>query len=112
MTRHQTDLRPWLHDTIGFIIEQLELAKSPTDQLVAIDAAQGVIPLVRSRLKEDNFLAANAAFAFGPFLEADHWRRAWTEMTKESPHLFAKSAEDLIGQLNTLKTVLESPPSQ
>jgi hypothetical protein len=45
------DLRPWLPDSLRFMIEQLEEAKSPEDQLAGTDAAMGLIPFLRCRLR-------------------------------------------------------------
>jgi len=112
MSKHQTDLRPWLQDTLDFIVQQIELARAPTDQFAAVVTAQGVIPYLRSRLKEDEFLAANFALVLGVLIDLDHSKRIWMEMAKEPPEAFAKSADDLIGRLNALKTVLQSPPPQ
>jgi len=36
------DLRPWLLDSLRFMIEQPEAAKSPEDQLAGTDAAMGL----------------------------------------------------------------------
>jgi hypothetical protein len=38
------DLRPWLLDSLDFMIEQLKSAKSPEDQFVGTDAGMGLIP--------------------------------------------------------------------
>jgi hypothetical protein len=112
MSHHQTDLRPWLQDAVDFIIQQVDLARSPADQFAAVVTAQSIIPYLRSRLKEDKFLAANFALVLGIFIDPDHGKRIWMEMAKEAPDVFAKSADDLIGLLNALKTVLELPPPQ
>jgi hypothetical protein len=112
MSRHQTDLRPWLQDALDFIIDQLGSAKSPADQLAAVDAAQGMIPCIKSRLNEDHVIAFNFLLAFRTFIETDHWKRAWVEMAKEPPDVFAKSADRLIGDLAELRKVLDSPPPQ
>jgi hypothetical protein len=112
MSRHQTDLRPWLQDALDFIIDQLELAKSPTGQFAAVDAAQGMIPCIKSRLNEDQVVAFNFVAAFGILIETDHWKRAWVEMAKEPPDVFAKSADRLIGDLTELRKVLDSRPPQ
>lgn len=106
MTNYRTELRPWLDDALDFIIEQIELARSsPLDQFPAVGAAQGVIPYLQSRLKEDEFLAANFALVLEQRIDPGHWERIWAEMAKESPDRFAKSAEDVIGRLNALKGV-------
>ena len=43
----ETDLRPWLADTLDFIIDQLNRAKRPTEQVVAVDAIEGLLFFIR-----------------------------------------------------------------
>jgi hypothetical protein len=46
--------RDFVLDLLNFVAEQIELAKAnPADQLAAIDAASGVIPVLKSRLDDD-----------------------------------------------------------
>ena len=48
----RTDATDCVHDLFSFMEEQIELAKSnPADQLAAIDAAGGVIPILEKRLE-------------------------------------------------------------
>lgn len=113
MPHYRTDLRPWLQDAVEFIIEQIELARaSSADQFASVVTAQDIIPYLRSRLREDKVLAANFALVLGVFIDPDHGKRVWMEMAKEPSEKFATSADDLIGRLNALKTVLESQPLQ
>jgi hypothetical protein len=83
-------LRPWLQDILDFLIQQIELARAPTDLFAAVDAAQGIIPCLRSRLKEDEYLAANFALVLDGRIDLAHWERIWMEMAKEPPDIFAK----------------------
>jgi hypothetical protein len=94
------------------MIEQIELARSPSDQYSAVEAAQGIIPYLRSRLKEDNFLAANFALVLDALIDPNHGKRIWMEIAKEPADVFSKSADDIIERLSALKQVLQSPPPQ
>jgi hypothetical protein len=40
MSARQTELRPWLHDTLDFMIERLEEARSPEHQLARFKRQQ------------------------------------------------------------------------
>lgn len=102
----QTDLRLCLQDTLSFVIEQIELARSPTDQFAAVDVAQGVIPYLWSRLKEDEAPQAKFLLVLGAHIEPAHWKQAWAQMATEPPDAFASSAEDMVARLNALKQVV------
>jgi uncharacterized protein (DUF2267 family) len=108
MSCYQTDLLACLQDGIEFIIEQIEQAKSSlADRLTAVDAAQSVLPFLRSRLKnEESFLAAKFHLAF----EFEIHPNLWMEMAKQPQDVFENFADELIGQLRALKKQLESPP--
>jgi hypothetical protein len=113
VSQSQNDqLRACLRDTVDFIIEQLELARSPADQFAAIDAAQGIVPFLRSNLKKDVNLAARFMLALHIYLDANHGRQAWMEQAKAPPDKFAEFADDMIWRLNDLKQALDAgPPS-
>jgi hypothetical protein len=53
----RTDATDCVHDLFCFMEEQIELAKSnPADQLAAIDAAGGVVPILEIRLENHKTL--------------------------------------------------------
>jgi hypothetical protein len=101
------ELRRCVQGLLDFIIEQLELAKSPSGQLAGVDAAGGVMPYLRSKLSEDRTMAANVAlaFPFGRYAQPDS-EGAWRQLADESPDTFAKSASKLISCIQTLKAVI------
>ena len=104
------DLRPWLLDSLGFMIEQLESAKSPEDQLAGTDAAMGLIPFLRCRLKEDQNLSAQSAWGLHIYIDADHYKSVWTAKANLAPDEFSKWADELIGDLKALRDVVATPP--
>ncbi len=104
------DLRPWLLDSLGFMMEQLESAKSPQDQIAGTDAAMGIIPFLRCRLREDAFLAAHFALLLEALIDADHYKRIWTSMANSKPEEFKKSADEILDRLAVLKGIVASPP--
>jgi hypothetical protein len=104
----QRALRASLRDTVDFIIEQVELARSPEDRLAAIGAAQGVIPFLRSQLKKDEYLAANFAIVLDVLIDANQANRVWIEKANDPPDVFAEFADDVVGRLNSLKDVLDA----
>jgi hypothetical protein len=101
------DLRRCIQSLLDFIVEQLELGKSPPDQLAAVVAAGGVIPYLRSRLSKDNNIAAYVllAFPFGRYVQQD-WDDVWKQLANEPPNTYAKSAVEIIDCIQTLKTVI------
>jgi hypothetical protein len=101
-----TDLRLCLQDILSFVIEQIELARSPTDQFAAVDTAQGVIPYLWSRLKEDKALQAKFLLVLGDHIEPAHWKHVWAQMATEPPDAFARSADDMVTRLNALKQLV------
>ena len=104
------DLRPWLLDSLDFMIEQLKSAKSPEDQFAGTDAAMGLIPFLRRRLKEDENLSAQFALAFRILIDADHYKSVWTAKANLAPDDFSKWADELIGDLKALRDIVATKP--
>src|SRR5262249_8331394 len=96
---HQTDLRSWLQDALDFIIERIEMARSPDHQAAAITEAQGLIPFLHTRLMEHQALALNFYMLLGFYIDATHSSDMWAALAKESPQTFAQSADDLVGRM-------------
>ena len=95
---YHTDLRACLLDLLNFIAEQVEQAKrDPAEQYVAVDAARGVIPLMRSRLTEDNYLKTIFMLTFDQQVEEPWWRDWWENFAKLTPEEFSKEADKLLG---------------
>ena len=101
------DLRRCVQSLLDFIIEQLELGKSPPDQLAAVVTAGGVIPFLRFRLSEDSNIAAYVllAFPFGRYVQED-WEDVWKQLADKPPDTFEKSADEIIDCIQTLKAVI------
>jgi hypothetical protein len=104
---YRTDLLPFLLDVFDFIIDQLDCARSGDDRPSAIDAASGVVPLLRSRAWENNIFGTMIAlspleiYTFSP-----HWREHWSSLAKEPFDQFGRSADALIQTVNTVKDAL------
>jgi hypothetical protein len=93
------------------MVEQLESAMSPSDQLAGVDAARGVIPYLRSRLAEDNLVAARVALSvpFGRYVEQD-WEAVWKELANEPPNIYAEGSARLIECLRDLQSTISQLP--
>jgi hypothetical protein len=111
MVPYRTDLRAWLLDELDFILEQIELARSPSDQAVAVATAREIVPRITSRLQEDKYLNTQFALLFGDLM-FNNWQETWTEMAKEPTENFTQSADDLVKRVNTAKELLQSPHSK
>ncbi len=108
---YQSELRPWLIDTLNFMIEQLNQARVPSEQLVAVDAVAGLLPYLLVRLKEDTTIAAHFALALDVWIDPNHAKRVWNLLANEPPATFAQSANDLIQRLEILETIVRSTPA-
>jgi hypothetical protein len=96
--------RDFVVDLLNFVAEQIELAKTnPADQLAAIDAASGVIPLLKSRL--DDYRKTSFVLALGNKFDGDTWRKEWDELAAmKSPEEFGSAADALLGTIKILRT--------
>jgi hypothetical protein len=103
----QFNLRASLRDVVDFLIEEIELARSPEDRLAAIDVAQGVIPFLRSQLKKDQQIAARFVLALTTLIDSDDAGSVWMEHAKDPEDVFSGWADDVIDRLNDLKQFLD-----
>jgi hypothetical protein len=112
VSKYRCDLQPFLLDTLDFIIDQIELARSGTTNLdygdTVLDVAYGVVPQFRQRLLENNrfgWVVANSSF--------DEWvidpgrQEKWKRLAKEPSEQFNKSADDLVATIKKLKQAIE-----
>ena len=100
--------RDFALDLLNFAAEQIELAKAnPADQLAAIDAASGVIPVLKNRLDDD------LKSIFGIVLQNRFdrsWREEWDELAAMQPHEeFRGAAEALLREINSTAMGLDGP---
>jgi formate dehydrogenase maturation protein FdhE len=114
---YHTELHACLFDLLNFIEEQLERAKSdPTEQYVATDAARGVIPLMRSRLAENDHLRTLFMLVFNKQVEEPCWREWWEQFAKMTPQEFSEEANKLLnsddGVIGVLRKLLIESRSQ
>jgi hypothetical protein len=117
------DLRDVLADLLDFMEEQIKGAvENPDDQLAAVDAASGVIPLMRDRLyakagtpedevlthlaPEDRILPTQFLFVLGNAFESGWWREWWDRLAKLQPWEFREEATSLLESIAELKTVV------
>jgi hypothetical protein len=102
-----------VQELLDFIIEQLDAARSPLDQLGGVDAAGGVIPFLRSKLEKDQWLAANIALAypFSNYVQSAFRDELWKDLAHETPQRFAEVATELIDCIHTLKTAISNRPN-
>jgi hypothetical protein len=103
------ELRRCVQDLLGVIVEQLELARSPSDQFAGVDAAHGAVRDLRSKLEQDSEMLARVIFAiplsqylYSPFAD-EHWK----ELASESPPNFAKSADELVASVRMVKAAID-----
>ncbi|WP_342709773.1 hypothetical protein AAFG13_35805 [Bradyrhizobium sp. B124] len=104
----ETELRAWLIDTLDFMIEQLNQAKQPSEQAIAVDAVQGLLPYLRARLKEDAVMATHFALALGDWVEPGHSKRVWRELANKPADIFVGEVDDIIEQLTALRDVVRA----
>jgi hypothetical protein len=108
------DLRDFLLDLLDFLEEQIEQAMfDPADQRAAVDAARGVIPLIRRRLDSDQepeaqSLWASFVLAPGNKFEDRYWRRAWDDLATMPPEEFREAAKVLMDTVEALRQVVNN----
>jgi hypothetical protein len=97
---------------LDFIIEQVTLARSLADRVAAIDAASGVVPLIRCRLREDEQLFATFALLFQGLMFYPCWQESWIDIAKGPPPEFEAFANDLIERCKVAKDLFEQRLSE
>jgi hypothetical protein len=93
-----------VHDLFSFMEEQIKLAKSnPADQLAAIDAASGVIPIIEQRLESGTTLTAQIVLLFGDFASL---RRQLNELAAMDRAEFEEKIDDVLKTVTCAKSLL------
>jgi uncharacterized protein (DUF2267 family) len=102
----RTNIHDFLLDLLDFIEEQIVQAKSNSeDQHAAIDAARGVVPLIRDRLKEDDHLNAVFMLVFHQQIEERSCRDWWEKFASCTPEEFPIAANKLLGEGGQLRAL-------
>jgi hypothetical protein len=85
-----TDLKSFLLDNLNFIQEQIEQAQNdPSDRRAAVDAARGVVPLLRERLCGlDDPLQTSFSLAAGQWWEGNNWTDSWNRLIRRMSSMF------------------------
>jgi hypothetical protein len=108
------DLHDFLLDLLDFIEQQIEQAMSdPADQRTAVDAARGVIPLIRRRLATDQEPEARALWAYfvlapGSKFEDRFWRKAWNDLATMPREEFREAGRVLMDTVESLRQVINN----
>jgi len=112
-TTRRTELVPFLLDLLDFIEEKIQeaLADEPS-RTGAITEAAGVVPLLRDRLREDDFMKANfmLLFEIQVFGAETVW---WKNLLSMDRAEFEKETAGLVGPegiLTLLRTVVAHEP--
>jgi len=106
MQEYRTEARASLLDLLDFILEQIECARHPSDRAAAVNAARGVVPYLKDRIKGTEF-QPKLALVFGDLMFAGHWSENW--IVKESETEFTTFANDLVERVNSAKASIERP---
>src|SRR5258708_29729231 len=102
-TAYRCDLKDFLHDLLSFVEEQLkEAVAKPEDQLAAVDAASGVIPLMMDRLFEDQALLAQFMLALGDKIDERLWQEQWNKFAKMERGEFEVTAHKMLEAITAL----------
>lgn len=89
------------------MIEQIEMARADFDRAAAIDAASGVIPMLKSRAFENETVGGTMALLWDVWIFSPHWKDHWTDLAKEPSDRFNKVADELIERLAVTKGVIQ-----
>lgn len=91
------------------MIEQIDLARSDFDRATALDAASGAIPLLKSRVGENQSIGA--VMVLSPleiWMFSPHWQDNWNNLAKELSDQFSKSADALIENVRGVKIAIQN----
>jgi hypothetical protein len=93
------------------MIEQVTLARSSpleSERVAAIDAAKGVIPIIRARLADNIHMAAMFELSFQDFMSSAFWQDNWISEAKGPFQEFQAFADKLIERCRDAKTAFEN----
>jgi hypothetical protein len=108
----RTNTRDCLLDLLRFIEEQIQQAKTDAaDQLAAVDAASGVVPLIMRRLDESEHFKTTFMLAFDNQFDRIRWHDWWEQFAKVGPEDFSAQADNLLSSIGVVKPILESWPA-
>lgn len=94
----RTDLADFLSDLLDFVEEKIKEALSdPGCQLAAITEAAGAMPIMRHRLREDQFRWTQFVLVLGSRIEAGYWQEWWDSFGRMDREEFSSEADALIG---------------
>lgn len=106
---YRTDLGDFLHDLLVFIEAQVGRAKTHgDDQRAAVDAASGVVPLIKTRLEGNQFTRSTFMLALGEQIDGPEWRNWWDNFGNLQPSLFQHEADKLLDAITALKEAIAS----
>ncbi len=106
--QYRGDLIPFLLDVMDFMIEQITCSRSDFDRAAAIDAARGAVPLLKSRLWENQSIGAVVTLSpLEIWLLSPHWQDNWSNLAIESTDQFRKSADTLVENLTVVKDAIQ-----
>jgi hypothetical protein len=75
-------------------------------RVAAIGEAAGAIPVLRDRLRENEFVQANFILVLGHVIEQRWASEWWDDFSKMERSEFERTARDLVGRLAILRTLV------
>jgi hypothetical protein len=106
-SQHRSDVVSFLLDLLDFIGEQVECSRSEADRAAAIAAASGSIPLLKSRLWENESLGAVLALSpLEAWVLSPFWQENWNNLAKTPSDQFGKAADEFVEALHMGKEAI------
>jgi len=92
---------------MDFIEEQIQEAmENEPSRVAAIGEAAGAIPVLRDRLRQNEYVQANFILVLGNMIEQRWASEWWDSLAKTERDEFELTACDLVGRLTILRTLV------
>lgn len=92
---------------MDFIEEQIQEAmENEPSRVAAIGEAAGAIPVLRDRLRQNEYVQANFILVLGNMIEQRWASEWWDSLAKTERDEFELTARDLVGRLTILRTLV------
>jgi len=109
MKGDRAELLPFLFDCLDTITEQLQLARSPSDRMAAIEVASGAVLVLLYRLSENGneYVRAMFALSFKEFMFSPSCRDDWMNVANGPSAEFQAFLDNLIERCRDAKAAFE-----
>jgi hypothetical protein len=107
MISRRVEFAAFVLDLMDFVEEKIgEAVESEPSRFAAIGEAAGAIPVLRDRLRENEYVQANFILVLGNTVEQRWASEWWDDFSKMERGEFERPARDLVGRLAILRALV------